>query len=379
MAERMDYSTSGAADPNEAGLVRAWVRFWFTPSDPIGLHIVRTLTGLVLLGWLLLTYGSQLESFLGLNGWVDTKAFAEASRLPEGVFTPSWSVLYLFGGDPTWMRIVFWASVVVLAAFTLGVLPRVTAILAWVIVASFTANPAFEHEGDALLQMLTFYLMVGYLFGGLMNGGGELLAWLVGPFVRGLLGLRAPCPGTQLRRLLGPFVTWPLSPRTDGRGLAANMALRLLQVHLALIFVTSGLHKLQFGDWWAGVALWFPLHPPFETTLAEAQANKAHAELFLSLLNIGAYATLAWQIGFPLFAWRPRWRLVLLGGAFIGLLGAAFLWRTPIVGPALFIGCLAFVTPAEWQWLLAWLPARSATTATSMREETASLVPAGQR
>jgi hypothetical protein len=344
------------AEPGEGGLVRAWLRFWFTPADPIGLHVVRMLTGLLLLAWLLLTYRTQLDSFLGLNGWLDAKAFGEASRMPDGVFTPSWSVLYLFGADPIWLRIVFWASVAVVGLFTLGVLPRVTAVLAWVIVASFTANPAFEYEGDALLQMLTFYLMVGYLFSGLMHGHGELRA-----------------------RLLREIVTWPVSPRTAVRGLGANIALRLLQVHLALVIVTSGLHKLQFGDWWAGVALWFPLHPPFEATLAEAQANKAHAELYLSLLNIGAYATLVWQIGFPLFAWRPRWRPVLLGGAFIGLLAGVFLWRLPVIGPAFFIGCLAFVTPAEWQRVLSWLPARRATEATPQRDETATLVPAGQR
>lgn len=351
-----DYSTNGMPEPGEGGLVRAWVRFWFTAVDPIGLHIVRTLTGLLLLAWLLFTYRTQLDSFLGLNGWLDARAFSEASRLQEGVFTPSWSVLYLFGADPTWMRVVFWASVALLGLFTIGVLPRVTAVLAWVIVASFTANPAFEYEGDALLQMLTFYLMVGYLFCGIMHGGGELK-----------------------QRLLGPVLAWPLSPRTAVRGLAANVALRLLQVHLALILVTSGLHKLQFGDWWAGVALWFPLHPPFETTLAEAQANKAHAEAYFSLLNIGAYATLAWQIGFPLYAWRPRWRVVLLGGAVIGLLAGVFLWRLPLIGPALFISCLAFVTPAEWRRVLSWLPARSATVSAAHHEEAESLVPAGQR
>jgi hypothetical protein len=362
MPVRAENSANGTAALGEGGMVRAWVRFWFTPADPIGLHIVRMLTGLLLLAWLLLTYRTQLDGFLGLNGWVDAKAFSEAGRLPEGLFTPSWSVLYLLGADPAWMRIVFWASVAVLAAFAIGVLPRLTAILTWVIVASFTANPAFEYEGDALLQMLAFYLMVGYLFCGLMHSSGELRS-----------------------RLLGPILAWPLRRRASEESgqpqpsLVANVALRLLQVHLALIFVTSGLHKLQFGDWWAGVALWFPLHPPFETTLAEAQANKAHAELYLSLLNIGAYATMAWQIGFPLFAWRPRWRPALLGGAFIGLLAGAFFWRLPIIGPALFIGCLAFVTPAEWQRVLAWLPARRPTASIAQPEEMATLVPAGQR
>jgi hypothetical protein len=348
----------------KAGLTRSWVRFWFAPADPTGLHIVRVLTGILLLAWLLLTFRGDLESFFGMQGWVDSRAFAEASRMPGGVFTPSWSVLYLFGANATWMTVVFWTSVVVLAAFTLGVLPRITAVLAWIIVASFTANPAFEYEGDALLLILAFYLMIAYLFLGLVHGGGSLRS-----------------------RLLGPIFVWPLRLRklevleNPPPSTAANLALRLLQVHLALIFVTSGLHKLQFGDWWAGVALWFPLHPPFQTTLADATSNKAHAEVYLSLLNIGAYATLAWQIGFPLFAWRPRWRPVLLGGAAIGCIGSVFLWHLPWIGPALLIGCLSFISAEGWRRLFALLPARSKEGLQTAvhREAIAPLVTAGQR
>jgi hypothetical protein len=127
--------------------------------------------------------------------------------------------------------------------------------------------------------------------------------------------------------------------------------MRLLQAHFAVVMVTSGLHKLQFGDWWSGLALWYPLHPPFETTLAQAQANAANAELYMVLLNIAAYAVLAWQIGFPAFAWRPRWRPVLLAGAALGWLGTAFIYRLPLFGPAFFIACLAFVPSTGWHCL----------------------------
>src|SRR5262249_20056791 len=265
---------------------------------------------------------------------------AEATRLANGVFSPGWSVAYWCGGDPTALVAFFWSSVAVVVLFTLGVFPRLTAVLAWVVVASFTANPAFEYEGDALLLMLTFYLMIGYM----------------------LLGQRAP-GHSLLSRLLGSPRTWPLAAREHDdveprRSVGASLALRLIQVHLAVLFVTSGLHKLQFGDWWAGVALWFPLHPPFKTTLAEAMANKAQAATYLSLLNIATYATLAWQIGFPLFAWRPRWRPVLIGGAIIGWIGGAFLWGLPLVGPAMMIGSASFVSPAGWRRALAWLPRR---------------------
>jgi hypothetical protein len=60
---------------------------------------------------------------------------------------------------------------------------------------------------------------------------------------------------------------------------------------------------------------------------------------------------LAWQVGFPLFAWKPRWRFLLVGGAVIGWLGMVFVYRLPLFGPAILIGCLGYLTPAEWQRL----------------------------
>jgi hypothetical protein len=119
-------------------------------------------------------------------------------------------------------------------------------------------------------------------------------------------------------------------------------------VHLAIVVVTSGLHKLQFGDWWAGNAFWYPLFPPFEATIAVARGFAPTSEFVMGVLSLAAYITLAWQIAFPLFAWRARLRFLLLGGALLGWLGSAFLYDNPLVGPALFIGCLSYVTAAEW-------------------------------
>ena len=55
------------------------------------------------------------------------------------------------------------------------------------------------------------------------------------------------------------------------------------------------------------------------------------------------------RIGFPLFAWRRRWRPLLLGGAAVGWLVSALLYGLPLFGPAGFIFCLSFVTPPEWR------------------------------
>lgn len=329
--------------PASEGLVRSWVRFWFTPVDPAGLHVLRLLTGCLFLAWLLPLAG-QRDSLFGLAGWFDQQAYAEAARLPDGPPKPlSWSLLYICGSDPNRMTVVYWGSIGVLALFTLGVWPRVTAVLTWIIVASFTANPVLDYDADAWLLILAFYLMIGYLLFGLLV-----------PVQRALTG--DPFD-TKWSRLLGPFLVWPLSRfRASGTepapSLAANLAVRLLQVHVAIVILVSGLHKLQISDWWGGVALWYPLYPPFETTLEQAREHVRDKEAFLGFLSAGAYLMLAWQIGFPLFAWKPRLRFLVIGGGLVGWLGMAYLYQMPLFGPAMLIGCLSFVSPTGWRRLL---------------------------
>ena len=70
-----------------------WMRFWFTPTDPIALHGLRVLIGLMILFWLLSFLGHQASLF-GLGGWLDERAFVELSSLeieergPIAYFSP---------------------------------------------------------------------------------------------------------------------------------------------------------------------------------------------------------------------------------------------------------------------------------------------------
>lgn len=330
-----------APQAEATGPIRGWVRFWFTPTDPVGLHTVRLLAGLVFLAWLA-PLGGQLVNFYGLNGWFDRQAYAETARLlaeaeagrpPEGPLPGiGWSALYLAGANNTLLYGLYALSLVAVILFTLGVWPRLTGVLTWVVVASFAANPVLEGDANGLVLLLAFYLMIGYL----------------------LLGQYEPARSLGYR-LLGPGDTWLLG-RSRGAeprpSIGANLALRLMQVHMAIVVVTSGLHKLQFGDWWSGVALWYPLYPPLETTLAQARTHARHGEFYIGVLSLLAYLGLAWQIGFPLFAWRPGWRLVLVGGAALGWLVTGLVYHVPVFGPAYFVACLSFVTAGEWQRLL---------------------------
>ncbi len=117
---------------------------------------------------------------------------------------------------------------------------RLTGILTWLVVVSFLANPATSYEADYLLGILAFYLMLGHLF-----------TWANGTAI---------CSPFPRRRVLGPcdqmiFCSPPGCSRQGEPRLsnAANFMMRLLQIHFAIIIVTSALHKLQIADWWAGL------------------------------------------------------------------------------------------------------------------------------
>src|SRR5262249_50899508 len=170
--------------PNEPkrGVVDGWVRFWFTPADPIGLHWVRVFAGLVFLFWLL-PFAGQLDAFYGAQGWIDSEAYYEMSRAdqrlqailsgaeqgipPQPVPPRGWSLLYLVWNDSGMLHAFYWGSLAVILLFTLGLCTRVTSVLTWMIVVSFLANPVLRFEAEFLLVIVAMYLMVGYGLQGL--------------------------------------------------------------------------------------------------------------------------------------------------------------------------------------------------------------------
>src|SRR5208282_869532 len=127
------------------GPISAWVRFWFTPTDPVGLHALRLLAGLLFLAYLLPLAGN-IEALFGLDGWFDTRAFREtaslerranqqfdeespdiqtdpeAGRLPaRPPQSPTWSIFYLCGSNVALLTTVYWLAIAVLVLFTVGI------------------------------------------------------------------------------------------------------------------------------------------------------------------------------------------------------------------------------------------------------------------
>ena len=324
------------------GLIASWVNFWFTPVDPVGLIALRVLACVLFLAWLL-PFAGEPEAMFGLRRLVRRAGVprheARVPELPPHLFS-YWSALYLCGSSAAALRLIYWLSVAVITLFALA-WTRLTAVLTWVAVVSFTANPATAYDADPLLRLLAFYLMLGYLFLGQGSSGQSFAARLLGTKTTFLFGRATP------------------SAAGDRRSLAANLALRLLQVHFAIAMLANGLAKLQIKEWWNGLSFWFYFHPPYHETFEEVKAVAPYADTYFWFYSLAAYAVLAWQIGFPAFAWSRLGRPILLGGGVLALVTTVFFLPLPLLGPVIFIGCLSYLTPTEWHRLgslLARLP-----------------------
>ena len=319
----------------------AWMRFWFTPADPAGLHALRIMAGLLFLFWLL-PFAGNVPEFFSFKGWFDRTAYREwyfssdMARLPASQRPYlGWSLLFLVGENIGLVLAIYWSTIVVLVLFTLGLAPRILSVLTWILVVSFVAFLALAvgQSEDGLLANLAFYLMIGYV--------------LLGQFSR---------DPTPVQRLVG-YSALPFAGKAEQPSYAANLAVRLFQVNFALIVVVGCLHKLQSGDWWSGVALWYPLHNPFETTSAQIHAVAPQRMSLLFFYSLSQYIVLAWQLSFPAWAWRQALfsRILLVGGGMVSFLGCLWIYQIPVIGAFYLVGCLAFLPATAWRRLGTYL------------------------
>ncbi len=188
---------------------RAWDRFFFTPADPRPLALIRIATGLLLLwslGWL----GADLHAYLGSDGWADPDAVRFHARSPQNPEPWIWSIWSAVpdGG----LRAAWVAAMAIVVLMTLGLFSPVTMPLAWMIAVSTVRRaPMMVFGFDGMVATWAFCLAV-------TGAGGRAFS-----LDRRLFGRGRPVEPT----------------------VSANLGLRLIQLHLCLIYAFAGLAKLR--------------------------------------------------------------------------------------------------------------------------------------
>jgi predicted DCC family thiol-disulfide oxidoreductase YuxK len=301
-------------------LSAGWNAFFFTPADPTALGLIRVIVGLLLL-WNLGVYGLDLHAYFGSDGWADPQAvrFVQAMQAPG-----AWS--FWFYVPDALLRPVWLVCMAVLVLYTVGLWSRVTAVLAWVIVVSTVRRvPVALFGFDQIVSSWALYLAV-------TGASGRAVS-----LDRFWSRYRAARAAVARRRHDG---RWTVAAGAPEPSVAASIALRLIQLHLCLIYGIAGLAKLQGTGWWTGMAVW--------GMLASAEFRQFDLTWLASsawLLNVMTHGTILFEVGYPVLVWVPVLRPLLLATAVAIHVGIAILAPgLSEFGVAMIAGNLAFVS-----------------------------------
>ncbi len=291
-----------------------WNRFWFAPQDPATLGLIRILAGAMLL-YTHLAWTLRLDEFFGADAWVSPEAAASALGDGEGR-NFAWSYWWLIE-SPGVARVVHGLALVAFLCLTLGFASRLTAVLSFIAAVSYVNRvPGALFGLDQIDCMLAMYLMLGP-----SGGAYSVDRWLARRKARANATAEQPAQPT----------------------VSANIAIRLIQLHMCVIYFFAGLSKLQGEMWWSGAALWGAV-ANLEYQSLDATFLVRYPVLVALLTQITVY----WELMFCAIVWPRLTRPVVLALAVPLHMGIAICMGMITFGLVMLVGCLSFVPP----WLV---------------------------
>ncbi len=303
----------------------AWDRFWFTPRLPHTLAALRIVTGAMLL-YAHLVLATDLTSFLGDHAWVNNET---ARQLHDGAFGFSdlgrsylW---YISNPLLLWMHHLI--VLLVTASFAAGFMTRITAPATW------------------FFQLMYLHRLTGTLF-----GLDQILTYSV------MYLMLSPCGSCfsvdgwlreklAERRSESSRLRWLLPEATPS--VAANIATRLFQLHLCVIYLFGGLAKARGQSWWDGTALWYAVGN-YEYQSIDTTWIINYPRLFTAL----THATLFWEIFYCALVWPRITRPLTLAVAVAVHGGIALFLGMITFGVMMIAANMIFVRP---ETLLRWI------------------------
>ena len=283
-----------------------WNDFWFAATDPALLSMLRILTGSMLF-YTHLVWSLDLTAFFGPRPWISLPVLKLIREAEGSSF--AWSHFNLIEA-PWLVWIVHILALIILLMYTLGLFSRTTAVLAWLITVSYLNRISLAEFGlDRINVMLSMYVMLG------------------------------PCGARYsldhwLKRRRGGVEAADDVPESS----TATLAVRLIQVHLCVIYFFAGSRKLLGGAWWDGSAMW------------QAVANLEYQSIDLTwlanwplLVTFMTNLTVFFELTYPALIWPRATRPIMLALAVFLHLGIVLALGMPTFGLAMLIANAAFL------------------------------------
>jgi hypothetical protein len=288
-------------------LSRGFVDFVSKPASPRPLAVMRIGVAGVLL----------LQAFLFAGNLLDLygeRAIVQWEALPIGpppeMVSASWIRDLLVVNPDTSVQIVFYAYVASLVMLLFGWQTRIAAIVAWLTqMAIKTTGHTSIYGVDEFAHIALFYCV-----------------WMP---VGNALSL-----DKQQGRL------------SDESTALARLALRVLQLHLCVVYVSSGIEKASGIQWWNGEAFWRSVMRP-DLSMFDMSWLANYEWLAMAV----CWMTLAVELGYGVMIWsrrtRPVWAALTIG-MHLGIVVVLGLWTFGALMIALNVAAL-LVSPEPRQ------------------------------
>lgn len=289
------------------GIGRSWNHFWYQAVDPLPLAVIRIGTGLVALLHLM-SFNTDLTRWFAANGLLPPQVIINLENL-AGANNYRFSYL-MFMDQPGELWTVHVLALIAATALALGLFTRVTSVLTLLAVLSYSHRaPQITGQLEPILSMLLFYLCFG-------PAGAR---W-------------------SLDQLLYRRMGWKIVEKS----VAANVVLRLIQVHGAAFYAMFGLTSLYGDAWWGGEAIWQVLAQthsrPFDLSWLRSYPR---------ILNAWTHLIVAYELLFPVLIWNRLARPLFLAIGVLVWLSIGLITGLTLFAMAMLIVNRAFVPAAD--------------------------------
>lgn len=306
------------------GLAAGWQRFFHARIDARRMALLRIGFALVMLVNFAILY-PDLDTWYGEQGLYPSEA-AAARALPQ-----QWTVLrFISPASPAaeaWLHRLFWLTLASTALLLVGFCSRINALFVFMMLVSFqNRNQLILDSEDSVMRLVGFYLL-------LMSSG---RAWSVDSFLARRFGWQSAeaC-------LLAP--AWPL---------------RLLQLQLAVIFVSAALFKLGGRAWIEGTALSYVCR--LDDTFGRFPVPDFVFETPL-LVRIMSWSVPVVELCAPLLLWFKETRRAALVVIVLFHLANEYTMALFLFHWIMLVGWSSFLTSNDFPFSLGWIRKSAAT------------------
>jgi hypothetical protein len=225
---------------------------------------------------------------------------------------------FLFHHDSPWeLQLWFWASVVFAAMAMVGLLTRFSLLLTFVSMMLFRERGPFMTFGaDLVLNCIGVWLLF-------LDCG---RVWSVDQLLR----------SRSMRAVRARIELWPV---------------KAVQIQVALIYLVTGLKKLQTTPWQDGSAVYYAVHVG-NVLKGQPAPWIVHHHGLMAFMN---YATLCIELTVPFMLFFRSLRIWAVGAAFLMHTGIDLFMSIRFFSLAMYVGYVSFLDAGDWNWWTARL------------------------